>query len=94
MKSSTVEIILDGMSTVVEIENDKETILNAALDAGLDAPYSCKGGVCTTCRAKLLAGEVHMKLNFALTDSEVQKGYILACQSLPVSENIVMTWDE
>lgn len=90
---SKVTVIIDGMETNFELATGGETILNTAIDAGVDAPYSCKGGVCTTCRAKLVEGSVHMKANFALTDKEVKNGYILACQSQPTAERVVISWD-
>jgi ring-1,2-phenylacetyl-CoA epoxidase subunit PaaE len=88
-----VTITLDQQQTELEINPTGDSILNAALDAGLDAPYSCKGGVCTTCKAKLLEGKVRMDANYALTDREVADGYILVCQSHPDSEKVHFTWD-
>jgi ring-1,2-phenylacetyl-CoA epoxidase subunit PaaE len=72
---------------------DGETILNAAIDAGLDAPYSCQGGVCTTCQCKVLSGTARMDANHALTPKEVEQGFILACQAHPTSEELTITWD-
>ena len=91
---SNVEIILDGMPSEFTLNTSKETVLEAALNYGLDAPYSCKGGVCSTCRAKVLEGSVHMKNNLTLTDKEVEEGYILTCQSKPTSAKLKITYDE
>jgi ring-1,2-phenylacetyl-CoA epoxidase subunit PaaE len=90
---SKVTAILDGIETTFELQENGETILNTAIDAGLDAPFSCKGGVCTTCMAKLIEGTVHMDANYALTDKEVKNGFILCCQSHPTSETVKFTWD-
>jgi ring-1,2-phenylacetyl-CoA epoxidase subunit PaaE len=92
--TAQVEIILDGMNTSFPLNTKKETILEAALNFGLDAPYSCKGGVCSTCRAKVLEGSVHMKNNLTLTDKEVEEGYILTCQSHPSSEKVQISYDD
>jgi ferredoxin len=73
---------------------DNETILEAAKRIGLDAPYSCQNGSCSTCRAKLLEGKVYMKVNFALNPKDVASGFILTCQSLPLTENLVVSYDE
>ncbi|MCC6601248.1 MAG: 2Fe-2S iron-sulfur cluster binding domain-containing protein [Crocinitomicaceae bacterium] len=90
---ANVTVVLDGTETSFELDENGETILNTALDKGVDAPYSCKGGVCTTCMAKLLEGTVHMDANYALTDGELKKGFILVCQSHPTSEKVKITWD-
>ncbi len=71
-----------------------EYILYAAVEAGLDAPHSCLSGYCATCRAKLLEGRVRMEINDALTDEEVAQGYILTCQSLPLTSRIVIDYDQ
>lgn len=88
-----VTIILDGEETELIITGN-ESVLDAALDAGLDAPYACTGGSCCTCRAKLMEGSVKMDVNYALTDQEVADGYILTCQSHPTSPKIVVDYDE
>jgi ring-1,2-phenylacetyl-CoA epoxidase subunit PaaE len=72
---------------------DGETILEAALKQGADLPFSCKGGVCSTCKAKLLAGKVDMDTNYALEQEEVEQGYILTCQSHPRTEKVVIDFD-
>ncbi len=91
--TSKVTVILDGEKTTFELAHDGDSILNAALDTGLDAPYSCKGGICTTCQSKLLSGSVKMDVNHALTPREIEQGYVLACQSHPTSEEVTLTWD-
>jgi ring-1,2-phenylacetyl-CoA epoxidase subunit PaaE len=69
------------------------TILDAAIDAGVDAPFSCKGAVCCTCRAKVIEGKAKMDANFALTDAEVEDGFILTCQAHPLTEKLVVDFD-
>ncbi|MFZ4785101.1 MAG: 2Fe-2S iron-sulfur cluster-binding protein [Flavobacteriales bacterium] len=89
-----VTTIIDQTETTFELHTDGDAILDKAIDMGVDAPYSCKGGICTSCKAKLLEGTVHMNANYALTDKELKQGYILACQSHPTSEVVKLTWDE
>lgn len=69
-----------------------KTILRALIDAGKEPPYSCEGGVCSTCMCQLKKGEVHMKNNLALEDKEVEKGYILSCQSIPLTEDVEVVY--
>ncbi len=88
-----VTTILDGIETTFELDQHGNSILDTALDAGLDAPFSCKGGVCTTCMAKLTEGAVHMDANYALTDKEVKQGFILCCQSHPMTDVVKLSWD-
>jgi ring-1,2-phenylacetyl-CoA epoxidase subunit PaaE len=82
-----------GMETEVELDSNGKAILDAALEAGLDAPFSCKGAVCCTCRAKVLEGKVRMTKNFALTPEEVAEGFVLTCQSHPITEKVVIDYD-
>jgi ring-1,2-phenylacetyl-CoA epoxidase subunit PaaE len=91
--TAQITITLDGVTDTFPLSTDTETILNAAIDNGIDAPYSCKGGVCTTCKAKLTEGAVHMRANYALTEKELKAGYILVCQSEPTTEKVSLTWD-
>jgi ring-1,2-phenylacetyl-CoA epoxidase subunit PaaE len=70
-----------------------DAILDAALEHGADLPYACKGGVCCTCRAKLIEGEVDMDLNYGLEAEELAKGYILTCQSHPKTDRVVVDFD-
>ena len=76
------------------LEKGKENLLDAGLRNGIELPYSCKGGVCSTCRCRLLEGEVDMDVNFALEDYEVARGFILACQSYPVTDKVIVTFDD
>jgi len=85
-------ILLDGVSH--EITLDAETaVLQAALDAKIDAPYACRAGVCSTCKARLVEGEVEMRANQALEDYEVEAGYILTCQSHAKTRKIIIDYD-
>jgi ring-1,2-phenylacetyl-CoA epoxidase subunit PaaE len=87
-----VKIIYDGNEVEFEV-TEKETILHAALDAGYDPPYSCMVAACCTCRAKLISGKVEMDDRESLTDAEINKGYVLTCQSHPKSNGIVLNYD-
>lgn len=87
-------LILDGRHHQFPVVRGQETILDAGLRAGLDLRYSCKSGVCATCRAKLVEGEVDMDGNFALEDYEIARGFILTCQSYPVTERVVVDFDQ
>ncbi|HRH64082.1 MAG TPA: FAD-binding oxidoreductase [Bacteroidia bacterium] len=89
---SEATIICDGDEITVKLKAG-ETILEAALAAGLDAPYACQGGSCCTCRAKLTEGKVHMKVNYALLEKEVEEGFILTCQSQALSSKLVVDYD-
>jgi ring-1,2-phenylacetyl-CoA epoxidase subunit PaaE len=90
---SNITIKADGRSFDFELAFDGDTILNAALKQGADLPFACKGGVCASCRAKLIEGEVEMEMNWALEPEEVQQGYILTCQSHPKSEKVIIDFD-
>jgi len=87
-----VKIIYDGKEKEFDV-SEKETILEAALDAGYDPPYSCMVAACCTCRAKLISGKVEMDDRESLTDGEIAKGYVLTCQSHPKSHGIVLNYD-
>lgn len=89
-----VTVVMDGRSRTFTLEKNKEPILDAALKQGIELPYSCKGGVCSTCRAKLVEGEVDMDTNFALEDYEVARGFVLCCQSYPVTDRVVVDFDQ
>ncbi|BAV09315.1 ring-1,2-phenylacetyl-CoA epoxidase subunit PaaE [Filimonas lacunae] len=91
--ASRVTVKLDGRSFDFDLSYNSDNILDAALHHGADLPYSCKGGVCCTCRAKLVEGEVDMEVNYALEAEEVAQGYILTCQSHPKSERVVVDFD-
>lgn len=90
---ATITTTLDGIDTTFELSENDKSILDAAVDAGLDAPFSCKGGVCTTCMAKMTEGSVRMDANYALTDHELKKGFILCCQAHPTSDVVKLSWD-
>jgi ring-1,2-phenylacetyl-CoA epoxidase subunit PaaE len=87
-------ITLDGTSRMVEMPKRGQTILDAALAASLDAPYACKAGVCSTCRAMVLEGETEMETNHSLEDYEVRRGYVLTCQCYPLTDTVVVTYDQ
>ena len=91
--SCEATIILDGDEYQATIK-EGDVVLQVALDAGLDAPYSCRGGMCSTCRAKVIEGKADMKVNSALTDGEVEEGYILTCQAFPLTPTITVNYDE
>ena len=73
---------------------EAEPILDAALKVRGDAPYACKNGVCGTCRARVVEGKVEMDQNFALEDDEVARGYVLACQAHPVTDRVIVDFDQ
>ncbi|MFZ9294608.1 MAG: 2Fe-2S iron-sulfur cluster-binding protein [Bacteroidia bacterium] len=88
-----VKVIQYGIETEFELPASSISVLDAAIEAGVDAPYSCKGAVCCTCRGKIISGSADMKANFALTDDEVKSGYVLTCQAYPTSEHLVIDYD-
>ncbi len=88
-----VAITLDGTTVEFPLSSDAESLLDGALQAGADLPFACKGGVCSTCRAKLTEGEVEMDVNYALEPDEVAAGYILTCQSHPKTERVAVDFD-
>jgi ring-1,2-phenylacetyl-CoA epoxidase subunit PaaE len=91
--TSKVKVIYDGNEYSFEM-SEKETILDAALDANVDPPFACMVGACTTCRAKLVEGKVHMKDSDALTAKEIEEGYILTCQAHPKSSSVLVNYDK
>ena len=90
---SKVKAILDGEVVEFSLKTKGKSLLEAAETAGLDAPYSCKGGVCCSCKAKIIKGTAMMTVNMSLTDKEIQDGYILTCQAHPTSEELTFTYD-
>ncbi len=92
-KTSEVVIKSDGITFRFNLSYDEESILDAALQRGADLPFACKGGVCSTCRARLIEGEVEMDNNYALEKDELEDGYILTCQSHPRTPSIVVDYD-
>lgn len=91
---SKVKVILDGRETVMEVPANGDAVLDAALDAGLDVPFACKGAVCCTCKARVVEGKVDMEMNYALTDEEVADGYVLTCQTHPRSAEVTIDYDQ
>jgi ring-1,2-phenylacetyl-CoA epoxidase subunit PaaE len=92
-KESHVTVLLDGDSFDFTLAYGAESVLDGALKQGADLPFACKGGVCATCKARLLEGEVEMEVNYALEEDELKAGYILTCQSHPRSEKLVVDYD-
>ena len=84
----------DGLRREFEFRKDQPSILDAASAAGLEVPFSCTSGVCGTCRAKLIEGEVRMERNFALDKAEVAAGFVLTCQAHPLTERVVLSFDD
>lgn len=92
--SSKIDVKVDGRSFEFDLPFDSDTsILDAALKQGADLPYACKGGMCCTCKAKLLEGEVMMDVHWGLEEEEIEKGYILTCQSHPKTEKVSVDFD-
>ncbi|HJV93081.1 MAG TPA: 1,2-phenylacetyl-CoA epoxidase subunit PaaE [Azonexus sp.] len=92
-KDITLTVVLDGKQHELQIAPD-EHVLDAALDAGLDLPFSCKAGVCCTCRAKVMCGEVVMDKNYTLEADEMAQGYVLSCQARATSKQLTVSFDE
>lgn len=89
-----ITVTLEGAAHRFAMEKAGRTLLDAALDAGVDAPYACKAGVCLACQARVLAGKVHMAANYALNSREVDAGFVLTCQSYPESGAVELSFDE
>ena len=92
-EGAEVTILLDGRRSTFTLPGDGPPVLEAALAVRADAPFACKGGVCGTCRARLVEGSVEMDTNWALEPDEVDRGYVLTCQSHPTSEKVVLDYD-
>lgn len=93
-KEGTKITILDGGKEFhFDMSKDYDNILDAALGAGADLPFACKGGVCSTCKCLVKEGDVEMKINYALEKDEVEKNFVLSCQAVPTSENVVLDFD-
>lgn len=90
---TAITIVVDGKRHDINMGSN-ERILDVALNAGLDLPFSCRGGVCCTCRVKVMEGTVAMEKNFALEPWEMQQGFVLSCQAHPTSERVVVSYDE
>jgi ring-1,2-phenylacetyl-CoA epoxidase subunit PaaE len=93
VEGASVTIVLDGRRTEITVPREGVSILDAALAVRPDAPYACKGGVCGTCRCRVVEGEVQMGHAYALEDDEVQAGLRLACRSHPISDHVVLDFD-
>ncbi|MDN3919928.1 1,2-phenylacetyl-CoA epoxidase subunit PaaE [Roseateles violae] len=93
-ESARILVIRDGISREIEFAKTDPSILDAAARAGMDVPFSCKSGVCSTCRCKVLEGEVRMDKNFALDKNEVAAGFILSCQAHALTPRVVISFDE
>ena len=89
----TVTIRQDGRDRLIALSAEDDSILDAALRQGADLPFACKGGVCATCKCKVLRGEVAMAANYSLEADELAAGYVLSCQSLPTSGDVVVDFD-
>ncbi|MGI9169884.1 MAG: 2Fe-2S iron-sulfur cluster-binding protein, partial [Caulobacteraceae bacterium] len=90
---ASISVILDGRRAKVAFNPERGAILDNVRAAGLPAPFACKGGVCATCRAKVISGTVKMKLNYGLTAQEVAEGFVLTCQAIPTSEAVTISYD-
>jgi ring-1,2-phenylacetyl-CoA epoxidase subunit PaaE len=93
-KLSEVTVVMDGRASNFELMADGENVLDAGLNHGIDLPFSCKGGVCSTCKAKLVEGEVDMDITHGLEDGEQEAGFILTCQAHPISDKVVVDFDQ
>jgi ring-1,2-phenylacetyl-CoA epoxidase subunit PaaE len=89
-----VTVVLDGRQFTFSMEKDKQSVLEAGLSQGLDLRYSCKGGVCSTCRCKVTEGKVDMDMNYALEDYEIARGFVLSCQSFPATNTLTIDFDQ
>lgn len=92
-EGTKVTIIDGGKEFHFAMDDEYDNILDGALGAGADLPFACKGGVCSTCKCKVVEGEVEMKINYALEEDEVAKGFVLSCQAVPTTEKVVVDFD-
>jgi ring-1,2-phenylacetyl-CoA epoxidase subunit PaaE len=92
--SAEVSVLMDGRRRTFTMRMNEDTVLDAAFRAGLDLPFSCRAGVCSTCRTKVVSGEVEMAQNYALEDWELEQGYVLACQSRVKTPTLELDYDE
>lgn len=91
---SAVTVTLEGVEHAFAMDKGAATVLDAALEAGIAAPYACKAGVCLACQARVQSGRVHMAANYALTPQEVAAGFVLTCQSYPLTDAVALSFDE
>jgi ring-1,2-phenylacetyl-CoA epoxidase subunit PaaE len=89
----SLQVVLDGKTHSLTL-GPQDKVLDVALAAGLDLPYACRGGVCCTCRAKVMQGQVTMEKNFTLESWEIDKGFVLTCQARPLTPGLVVNFDE
>lgn len=89
-----VTVIQDGRRREFSIDRNRQTVLDSALEQGIELPYSCKGGVCSSCRCRLTRGEVEMDTHYALEDYEIARGFILPCQSYALTNELVLDYDQ
>ena len=87
-------IIADGLRREMDFRSEDPSILEVALKAGMDLPYSCKGGVCSTCRARVIEGKVRMDKNYTLEQADIDAGFVLTCQAHPLTERVVVSFDD
>ena len=90
---STITVHIDGHTHTFELAQNNQSILAAALETGADLPWSCNAGVCSTCTCKVIEGQVHMQENHVLQDDELRAGYVLSCQSYPLSATVILDYD-
>ncbi|MDG1719573.1 MAG: FAD-binding oxidoreductase [Flavobacteriales bacterium] len=93
-KICNITVIMDGDEFEYKLSSIGDTILDSAMEEGADIPFSCKGAVCCTCKAKVMEGKAIMDENYSLSEEEVEEGYILTCQAHPTTENIIVDFDE
>jgi ring-1,2-phenylacetyl-CoA epoxidase subunit PaaE len=93
-RMSQVTIVMDGRSVDFDLAADGANLLDSGIVQGLDLPFSCKDGVCSTCKAKLLIGKVDMDITHALEPAEIENGFILTCQAHPISDKVVIDFDQ
>jgi ring-1,2-phenylacetyl-CoA epoxidase subunit PaaE len=92
--SAEVTVLMDGRRRTFTMRMDQGTVLDAAQRAGLELPYACRAGVCSTCRTKVVSGSVEMDQNYALEEWELEQGYVLACQSRVKTPTLQLDYDE
>lgn len=92
-KMSEIHIREGGKDIIFSIPTGSNNVLDGGLNNNADLPFACKGGVCCTCRAKLIEGEVEMKVNYALEQEEIDQGYVLTCQAVPLTDKVVVDFD-
>jgi ring-1,2-phenylacetyl-CoA epoxidase subunit PaaE len=91
--TSQVTVILDQEKIEFTMDENSTSVIDSLNREGYDPPYSCRGGVCCACQAKVIEGKVTMKMNYSLTEQEVENGYILTCQAQPASEKVTISYD-